>query len=115
MLMVLLMLFMCVVCVSFTGIITLAGVSIMLEVIAAFDLRFGESTHLCQMREGRGKQPCGYTSVQVAAAFLDARNLPCNFLPPTQEPAGWNVLSLVLRLELADLGRRCHGSPDAQT
>ena len=48
------------------------------DVIAAFELRFGDGTHLCQMREGPGKQPCGYTSVQVAAAFLDARNLPCN-------------------------------------
>ena len=90
------MLFMCVVCVSFTGVMTLAGVSIMLEVIAAFELRFGDGTHLCQMREGPGKQPCGYTSVQVAAAFLDARNLPCNFLPPTQEPEGWNVLRNML-------------------
>ena len=75
---------------------TLAGVSIMLEVIAAFELRFGDGTHLCQMREGPGKQPCGYKSVQVAAAFLDARNLPCNFLPPTQEPEGWNVLRNML-------------------
>jgi hypothetical protein len=90
------MLFMCVVCVSFTGVITLAGVSIMLEVIAAFEMRFGDGTHLYQMLEGPGKQPCGYTSVQVAAAFLDARNLPCNFLPPTQEPAGWNVLRNML-------------------
>ena len=55
------MLFMCVVCVSFTGVITLAGVSIMLEVIAAFELRLGDGTHLTQMREGPGKQPCGYT------------------------------------------------------
>jgi hypothetical protein len=102
-------LFMCVVCVSFTGVITLAGVSIMSagvitlagvsimsEVIAAFELQFGDGTHLCQMREGPGKQPCGYASVQVAAAFLDARNLPCNFLPPTQEPAVWNVLRNML-------------------
>ena len=90
------MLFMCVVCVSFTGVITLAGVSIMLEVIPAFEFRFGDGTHVCQMREGPGKQPCGYASVQVAAAFLDARNLPCNFLPPTQEPAVWNVLRNML-------------------
>jgi hypothetical protein len=48
------------------------------------------------MREGPSKQPCGYTSVQVAAAFLDASNLPCNFLPPTQEPEGWNVLRNML-------------------
>ena len=87
---------MCVVCVSFTGVITLAGVSIMLEVIATFELRFGDGTHLCQMQEGPGKQPCRYTSVQVAAAFLDAHNLPCNFLPPTQEPKGWNVLRNML-------------------
>jgi hypothetical protein len=120
------MLFMCVVCVSFTGVMTLAGVSIMLEVITAFEFRFGDGTYLCRMREGPAKQPCGYTSVQVAAAFLDARNLPCNFLTPTQEPEGWNVLrnmlidlinedsvSAVLRLEPADLGRRRHGSPDA--
>ncbi len=120
------MLFMCVVCVSFTGVITLAGVSIMLEVIAAFELRFGDGTHLCQMREGPGKQPCGYTSVQVAAAFLDARNLPCN-CPQIKSPkAGMFCvtcsstssmktvsLPLVLRLEPADLGRRRHGSPDA--
>ena len=32
----------------------------------------------------------------MAAAFLDARNLPCNFLPPNQEPAGWNVLRNML-------------------
>ena len=56
----------------------------MLEVIAAFELRFGDGTHLCRMREGPAKQPCGYTPVQVAAAFLDARNLPCNFLPLLQ-------------------------------
>ena len=55
------MLFMCVVCVSFTDVMTLVGVSIMLEVIAAFELRFGDGTHLAQMREGPGKQPCGYT------------------------------------------------------
>ena len=90
------MLFMCVVCVSFTDVMTLVGVSIMFEVIAAFELRFGDGTHLCRMREGPAKQPCGYTPVQVAAAFLDARNLPCNFLPPTQEPEGWNVLCNML-------------------
>ena len=90
------MLFMCVVCVSFTDVMTLVGVSIMLEVIAAFELRFGDGTHLCRMREGPAKQPCGYTPVQVAAAFLDAHNLPCNFLPPTQEPEGWNVLRNML-------------------
>jgi len=87
---------MCFVCLSFTGVITLAGVSIMHEVIAAFELRFGNGTHLCEMREGPGKQPCGHTPVQVAAAFLDARYLPCKFLPPTQEPAGWNVLRKML-------------------
>ena len=27
---------------------------------------------------------------------MDARNLPCNFLPPNQEPAGWNVLRNML-------------------
>ena len=40
-------LFMCVVCVSFTGVMTLVDVSIMLEVIAAFELRFGDGTYLC--------------------------------------------------------------------
>jgi hypothetical protein len=90
------MLFMCVVCVSFTGVTTLAGVSIMHEVITAFNVRFGDGTYLCEMREGPGKQPCGYTPVQVTAAFSDARNLPGNFLPPTQEPAGWNVLRNML-------------------
>jgi hypothetical protein len=114
------MLFMCVVCVSFTGVITLAGVSIMHEVITAFELLFGDGTQLCEMRKGPGKQPCGYTPVQVAAAFLDTRNLPCNFLPPTQEPAGWNVLHNML-IDLinedrvivvgVDLRRRRHGSP----
>jgi hypothetical protein len=68
----------------------------MLEVINAFELWFGDGTHLCRMQEGPAKQPCGYTSVQVAAAFLDARNLPCNFLPPTQESEGWNVLRNML-------------------
>ena len=48
------------------------------------------------MREGSAKQPCGYTPVQVSAAFLDTRNLPCNFLPPIQEPEGWNVLRNML-------------------
>jgi hypothetical protein len=48
------------------------------------------------MKEGPGKQFCRYTSVQVAAAFLDAYNLPCSFLPPNQEPAGWNVLRNML-------------------
>jgi len=48
------------------------------------------------MREGPAKQPCGYTPVQVSAAFLDTRNLPCNFLPPIQEPEGWNVLRNML-------------------
>jgi hypothetical protein len=66
------------------------------DVIAAFELRFGDGTHLCEMKEGPGKQPCGYTPGQVAAVFLDARNLPCNFLPPNQEPAGWNVLRNML-------------------
>ena len=27
---------------------------------------------------------------------MDARNLPCNFLPANQEPAGWNVLRNML-------------------
>jgi hypothetical protein len=121
------MFFMCVVCVSFTGVITLASVSIMLEVITAFELRFGDGSHLCQMREGPGKQPCGYMSVQVAAAFLDEFNLPCNFLSPTQEPEGWNVLrNMLINLINEDCvsvigvasgaggpGEETHGSPDA--
>ena len=32
----------------------------------------------------------------VKRMVLDARNLPCNFLPPTQEPEGWNVLRNML-------------------
>jgi hypothetical protein len=34
--------------------------------------------------------------VQVAAALWDARNIPCNFLPPNQEPAGWTLLRNML-------------------
>ena len=32
----------------------------------------------------------------VKRMVLDARNLPCNFLPPIQEPEGWNVLRNML-------------------
>jgi hypothetical protein len=78
------------------GVLSLAGVTIMNDVIAAFEHLFGDGSHLCDPRDGPGRQPCWYTPVQVAAAFLDARNLPCNFLPPNQEPAGWNVLGNML-------------------
>ena len=119
------MLFVRVVFVSFTSVITLAGVIIMDDVIAAFELRFGDGTHLCEMEEGPGKQPCGYTQGQVAAAFLDARNLPAPFYPQIKSPqAGMSCvtcsspssmktapLPLLLRLEPADLRRRRRGLP----
>jgi hypothetical protein len=43
------MLFMCVLCVSCTGVMTLAGVSIMLEVINAFKLRFGDDDEMVRI------------------------------------------------------------------
>jgi hypothetical protein len=68
-------------------------------------MRFGDGTHLCKLRDGPGRHPFGYNPVQVAAALLDARNLPCNFLPPNQEHAGWTVLRNML-IELINEDRR---------
>ena len=86
------MLLMCVLLCSFMGVLSLAGVTIMNDVITAFDQQFGDGLHLCELRDCPGRQPCGYTPVQVVTAFLDVSNLPCNFLPQNQEPAGLNVL-----------------------
>jgi hypothetical protein len=54
-------LLMCVLFFSFMCVLSLVGVTIMEDVIKVFEQRFGDGTHLCEMKDCPGRQPCGYT------------------------------------------------------
>jgi len=53
------------------------GVKILEDIIEGFDKRFGDGTHITELREGHGRQPCGYTQVCCVCFVLGV--LVCNF------------------------------------
>jgi len=48
------------------------GVKILEDIIEGFDKRFGDGTHITELREGHGGQPCGYTQVRCVCFVLGA-------------------------------------------
>jgi hypothetical protein len=48
------------------------GVKILEDIIEGFNKRFGEGTHITELREGHGRQPCGYTQVRCVCFVLGA-------------------------------------------
>ena len=52
------------------------GYIVVKDVQSAFEARFGDGTHITEMKEGFQRQPYGYTKMQVAATCLDPRNMP---------------------------------------
>ena len=46
------------------------GVKILEDIIEGFDKRFGDGTHITELREGHGRQPCGYTQVRCVCFVL---------------------------------------------
>jgi len=48
------------------------GVKILEDIIEGFDKRFGDGTHITEVREGHGCQPCGYTQVRCVCFVLGA-------------------------------------------
>ena len=53
------------------------GVKILEDIIEGFDKRFGDGTHITELREVHGRQPCGYTQVCCVCFVLGV--LVCNF------------------------------------
>jgi len=53
------------------------GVKILEDMIEGFDKRLGDGTHITELCEGHGRQPCGYTQVLCVCFVLGA--LVCNF------------------------------------
>jgi len=47
------------------------GVRILQDIIGGFNKRFGDGTH-SELREGHGRQPCGYTQVRCVCFVLVA-------------------------------------------
>ena len=72
------------------------GSAVVDAVIEAFNVRFGDGTEICVLKEGPARQPRGYTQEQVVATCLDARNVPSlPGIPPTQQPQAWALTLLV--------------------
>ena len=55
--------------VHFTTIDAPRGVKILEDIIAGFDKRFGNGSHITELREGHGRQPCGYTGALRVFCF----------------------------------------------
>jgi len=53
------------------------GVKILEDIVKGFDKRFGDGTSITELREGQGRQPCGYTQVRCVCFVLGV--LVCNF------------------------------------
>jgi len=53
------------------------GVKILEDIIEGFKKRFGDGTHITELRKGHGRQPCGYTQVRCVCFVLGT--LVCNF------------------------------------
>ena len=53
------------------------GIKILEDIIDCFNKRFGEGTHITELRESRGRQPCGYSQVRCVCFVLGA--FICNF------------------------------------
>ena len=58
--------------VNYTTIDAPRGVKILEDIIEGFDKRFGDGTHITELREGHGRQPCGYTQVRCVCFVLGA-------------------------------------------
>ena len=63
--------------VHYTTIDAPCGVKILEDIIECFNNRFGDATHITELREGHGCQPCGYTQVRCVCFVLGS--LICNF------------------------------------
>jgi len=48
------------------------GVKIPEDIIEGFNKRFGDGSHITELREGHGHQPCGYTQVRCVCFVLGA-------------------------------------------
>ena len=48
------------------------GVKILEDIIEGFNKRFGDGTHITELRERHGSQPCGYTQVCCVCFVLNA-------------------------------------------
>ena len=73
------------------------GSAVVDAVIEAFNVRFGDGTEICVLKEGPARQPRGYTQEQVVATCLDARNVPSlPGIPPTQQPQAWALVRSLL-------------------
>ena len=67
--------------------------------------RFGDGTHITEMKEGFQRQPCGYTKTQVAATCLDPRNMPSlKGIPMDEHDKAWNIVTemLVAKIKALD-------------
>jgi len=58
--------------VNYTTIDAPRGVKILEDIIEGFDKRFGDGTHITELREGHSRQPCGYTQVHCVYFVLGA-------------------------------------------
>jgi len=47
------------------------------DIIEGFDNRFRDGSHITELREGHGRQPCGYTQLHCVCFVLGV--LVCNF------------------------------------
>jgi len=56
--------------VHYTTIDAPRGVKILEDIIEGFDKRFGNGTHITELREGHIRQPCGYTQVRCVRFVL---------------------------------------------
>jgi hypothetical protein len=73
------------------------SVTLLQRVITGFNLRFGDGSHICELKEGPKRQPCGYTPEQVVAACLDPRNVPnLPGIPPAQQDQAWALVRSML-------------------
>jgi len=58
--------------VHYTTIDAPRGVKSLEDIIEGFDKRFGNGTHIIELRETHDSQPCGYTQVRCVCFVLGA-------------------------------------------
>jgi len=56
--------------VHYTTIDAPRSVKIVEDIIEGFDKRFGNGTHITELREDHGRQPCGYTQMRCVCFVL---------------------------------------------
>ena len=85
--------------VHFTTIDAPRGVKILEDIIAGFDKRFGNGSHITELREGHDRQPCGYTQVRYVCFVFQGFSSPTKIAQPYWVSGQTSTKSRICSLE----------------